>query len=135
MFIDENQQFVGGMGNERLEATITLPLIERIDVNCITNLDLSGIKNDFLKITMNGVTKISASDSSFQELSLFESGVSTIDLSNVPVTNAEVECDGTFTVDLTMNGGRLFGSLNGVGRRAQVLLPPEIADRLGSGEL
>jgi hypothetical protein len=115
LFVDENQHVFSQISNAHLEATITLPLISELNTNGVINLDLSGIKNDSLILNMAGVTKITGSSSTIQNLSLTDNGVSTIDLSGVPIVNANVLCEGTFNIDLLMNGGRLAGNLNGVG--------------------
>ena len=115
LFIDENQQVFSRLNNTYLEATITLPLISELNTNGVINLDLLEIKNDSLTLNMAGVTKISASSCTIHNLYLTENGVSTIDLSGVPIVNANVLCEGTFNIDLLMNGGLFSGNLNGVG--------------------
>lgn len=104
------------MNNVRLEATITLPMLTKLDLNGVINLDLYEINGDNLSINMQGVTRIAGYDGKVKDLSLSGKGVLTIDLSGLSATNANVNYDGTYMINLKMNGGRLTGGLGGVGR-------------------
>jgi len=113
--LGENRKILGTINDEHLEATIITPVIETIYLRGTNFLDLSNINNESFSIDMQGVTTVSGSKSTIQNLSIIGSGVSKMNLSGVSVTNASIEYYGSYNINLAMNGGKLSGRLGGVG--------------------
>jgi len=116
LVLDKGQAAIDSNGNISLEATITLPSVSKIEINGVTNLDMSGIMADSLAIETQGVTRIVGNGGKIRDLSLKGKGVSTVDLNGISSTNAGVDYEGTYTINLMMDGGRLTGRLDGVGK-------------------
>jgi hypothetical protein len=106
-----------GKNNDKLpEVTIILPMVSRINLDGMINLDLSGIKNNDLSIHIMGPIEISGSNCTINNISISGTAMSALNLSNINVTNANVDLDGGYTISLLMAGGRLSGRLGGIGK-------------------
>jgi hypothetical protein len=105
----------GGKNREPIEATITMPALEGIDLAGASELTLSGFSGEQLDITASGATEIDGSDGSYGELTLIVSGAGDVDLEEVGVTDARVVLSGAGDIKLNMNGGVLSGSVSGAG--------------------
>ena len=97
------------------KANITVPSISNIYLKGACRLDLSEFSTDYLSVTADGETKMAASNTSITNLDLVSHGISEWDLSKASIVNARIRADGTFSISLFMEGGRLFGALDGVG--------------------
>jgi hypothetical protein len=105
----------GGRDDETLEATITMPALEGIDLAGASELTLSGFSGDQLDITASGANEINGSNGSYRELALVVSGAGDVDLDEMPVDDARVVLSGAGDIKLNMNGGVLAGSVSGAG--------------------
>jgi hypothetical protein len=105
----------GGGDGEAIEATITMPALEGIDLSGASELTLSGFSGDQLDITASGATEIDGSGGSYRELTLIVSGAGDVDLDEIVVDDARVVLSGAGDIRLNMNGGDLAGSVSGAG--------------------
>lgn len=105
----------GGGDHETLEATITMPALEGIDLSGASELSLSGFSGERLEITASGATEIDGRNGSYRDLQLIVSGAGDVDLDEMLVNDARVVLSGAGDIKLNMNGGVLSGSVSGAG--------------------
>ena len=96
-----------------LQATITMPALESLDISGTSMTSFSGFDGASLSLDLSGAGRLVGTASRFDRLTLDMSGAVAIDLSDVPVTDAEVDISGAGNVQLQMAGGRLTGDLSG----------------------
>jgi hypothetical protein len=96
-----------------LQATITMPALESVDVSGASFVAFSGFDGGTLELDFSGAGQLRGTASRFDRLELDMSGASAIDLSEVPVTDANVDISGAGNIKLQMAGGRLTGDLSG----------------------
>lgn len=95
----------------KIYARITTPSVSNITLaRGSAAIKISGFNIDTLKIDMKGVGNITGKDCSFNNLALKGEGAVKMDLSEVPVKNADIEFNGHHTIDLLMKGGSLTGT-------------------------
>jgi hypothetical protein len=111
----EGPFWLGRFGDDQamLQATITMPSLELLDVSGSSITSFSGFDGSTLSVDFSGGGQLHGSASRFDKLELDMNGASEIDLSEVPVTDAEVDINGASNVKLQMAGGRLSGDLSG----------------------
>jgi hypothetical protein len=102
-----------GREGPALEATITMPALESVHISGTAILSFSGFNGRAFSLALSGAGQLSGTASRFDRLDLDMSGAAAIDLSDVPVTDAEVDISGAGSVKLQMAGGRLSGDLSG----------------------
>ena len=100
-------------GENMLEATITMPALESLDMSGTSRVRFSGFEGDTLSLNVSGAGDIRGSASRFDELTLDASGAVSIDFGDVSVTDADGDISGAGNVTLRMAGGRLTGDLSG----------------------
>jgi hypothetical protein len=106
----------GGFDEDRaLQATITMPVLETLDLSGMSQLSFSGFDGSSLSLDASGAGDIRGTASRFDSLLLDMSGFGNIDFSDVAVTNADLDMSGFGNVTLRMAGGRLRGDLSGFG--------------------
>ncbi len=98
-----------------LEATITMPALESLDLFGSTTASFSGFEGGTLSVDVSGGIELRGAASRFDTLTLESMGASNVDFSDAPVTNADVDISGAGTVTLRMAGGRLTGDMLGAG--------------------
>ena len=98
-----------------INALIHLPYLSEINVQGASYLYLSGITTDSVSIHSEGLLKLLSADCTIENLSFTGNGMSRLDLSETPVTNADIQCGGLFSIDILMNGGYLIGMIDGFG--------------------
>jgi hypothetical protein len=107
----------GGFGRvnveKPLQATITMPALETLKTLGAPQLSLSGFEGGALSLNVNGAIDLTGAASRFDTLTLDLSGAGSIDLTDVPVTDANVDISGAANVKLRMAGGRLAGDMSG----------------------
>jgi hypothetical protein len=94
---------------------ITMPDLEEIQCDGAAQVLVSGFDEDRLSVDIDGAASVRSEASRWQDLSLTVDGASTIDFSDSEVVNARIDMDGASTLHVTMDGGELTGTLNGVG--------------------
>jgi hypothetical protein len=95
--------------------SIVMPDLESLECDGSATIALSGFELDRLVIDIDGAASVTAEDSQVEDLDLSVDGASTIDFSQSEVVDADIDMDGASTLRITMDGGELTGSLNGVG--------------------
>ena len=116
LFLDSSDKSKRLGGLKQIQASITMPSISQIDMKGATTVSLSRFSIDSLSIRAEGMTDITGSKSTIHDLAFSGKGASNMELSSIPVTNADIECEGMFTIDLLMDGGVLSGDLRGPGK-------------------
>ena len=99
----------------KLHVAITMPVLHALRTKGVVNLTLSGFETDRLSMRFEGVTSVRGQEGRIGDLRFRGQGVSRVDLRDVPVRTADLDCEGVIKIDLTMAGGELTGSIKGVG--------------------
>jgi hypothetical protein len=99
--------------DERLEATITMPALESLDLSGTSRVSFSGFDGSELTLDLSGAGALTGTASRFDTLTVDQSGAGSVDLADVPVTNANVDMSGAGSLTLRMAGGRLIGDMSG----------------------
>jgi len=95
------------------QATITMPALEALDLSGASRLSFSGFEGSALSVEVSGGVAMRGAASRFDTLTLDLSGAGSVDLADVPVTDANVDISGAGNVKLQMTGGRLTGDMSG----------------------
>jgi len=66
-----------------------------------------------MSLNVSGAIDLTGAASRFDALTLYLSGTGSVNLADVPVTDANVDISGATSVTLRMTGGRLTGNLSG----------------------
>ncbi|MFP4113062.1 MAG: GIN domain-containing protein [Spirochaetota bacterium] len=98
-----------------LTARITLPALERLELDGGADVRLSNVGSERLAIEVNGAASVNATGGAFENLVLDVDGAASIDFSESSVVNANVDMSGAGNFNVRMAGGELTGSLSGVG--------------------
>jgi len=96
-----------------LYATVTMPQLSAIEILEGSAISFEQFNCNYLSIRSAGAAKVKGSDSSIHDLDLFCDGAAHVNLRRSDVFNAAVRLNGASRVELTMTGGKLFGSANG----------------------
>lgn len=100
-------------GDNGLEATVTMPALESLEISGTSLVRFSGFEGSSLSLDVSGAGEIRGASSRFDALTLDASGTVNVELGDVPVTDARVDLSGAGNVTLRMSGGRLTGDLSG----------------------
>ena len=107
----------GGFGRvdrqRPFQATITMPALETLGLLGASQLSFSGFEGSALSLNVSGAIDLTGAASRFDALTLYLSGAGSVNLADVPVTDANVDISGATSVTLRMAGGRLSGDLSG----------------------
>lgn len=111
----EGGWFGGGWGGDdtALNATITMPALEGLELSGASTLSFAGFEGRELSIVSSGASELKATASRYDDLRLVLSGAGSAALGELTVTNADVTVSGAANVRLRMAGGRLTGRLSG----------------------
>jgi hypothetical protein len=101
--------------DERLEATITMPALESLDLSGASQVSFSGFDGSALSLDLSGASQLTGTASRFVTLTIDQSGAGKVDFADVTVTNASVDMSGAGNVTLRMAGGTLTGDMSGAG--------------------
>lgn len=129
--VERNTNYV----NVKIEATLVVPEITDIDIDGAADLEISGFDQERLAIDVAGASNVEVYDSRFENVLVDVAGAANVDLSESVAVNVEVDLDGAANVELFMDGGRLTGTLDGLGQvtyRGEVLEETIDVDGLGS---
>lgn len=97
------------------QINITLPLISKLEIDGVADINISEFQNTTTSIYMNGVVNVTGENCIFDQISLNGTGVLNVSMSDVPVTNAHFKYSGMYNIIIHMNGGALTGKLDGLG--------------------
>lgn len=99
----------------KLILAITMPAMNRLQTKGVADVTIKRFEIERLSIRSEGVSTVRGSECRVGTLELNGRGVSRVKLENIPVGTAVLDYKGVFNIDLTMDGGELAGSLEGVG--------------------
>ncbi len=99
----------------KLILAITMPAMNRLQTKGVADVTIKRFEIERLSIRSEGVSTVRGSECRVGTLELTGRGVSRVKLENIPVGTAVLDYKGVFNIDLTMDGGELAGSLEGVG--------------------
>jgi len=104
---------IGGLD---VEAEVTMPSLDRVETKGGADVFIRNFDLDSLRVQSEGAANVEAEGSRIETLYVESEGATNIDFKDSDVVNAEVRIAGAGNVILTMAGGRLTGSLEGVGQ-------------------
>ena len=100
---------------ERYEARIGMPALKSLKIEGPTEVDIRGFDEESLDVFIDGLGDVHAHDSRTDMLTLRLDGLGHADLRGLESVDARVDIEGAGVVLLTMNGGSLEGSIDGLG--------------------
>jgi hypothetical protein len=102
-------------GDDGLEATVTMPALESLEISGSSRVRFSGFEGGTLSLEVSGAGDVRGAASRYDALTLDMSGAGNLDLGDVTVTDADIDVSGAGNVTLRMAGGRLTGDMSGAG--------------------
>jgi hypothetical protein len=109
---------------ETIDARVTMPVLDRIDLTGVVNAKLNGLDQAQMTINVGGVSHMRGDELRIGRLEAAVSGVSRMDLGDVrPIGQANIDVSGVSQATLNMGvGSRLSGSVStGQGAGASAL--------------
>ena len=105
-------------GNDRvetIEAVVTLPVLNSIDLDGVINVNLNDFSQTQLTATVGGVSRLHSGSLMINDLTANVAGVSQLDFGDIrPLGNAEINVSGVSTATLNMDiGSTISGSVTG----------------------
>ena len=98
-----------------INADITVPDLEKYEVDGAASVYISGFNQDRLDIEINGASSVKGEDNVFEHISVDLNGAGHVDFSGTETQDADVDIDGVGNVTLSITGGILDGSIEGLG--------------------
>ena len=105
----------GRGSRERYEARIGMPALKSLKIEGPSNVDIRGFDEESLDVFIGGLGDVHAHDSRTDMLTLGLDGLGHAELRGLESVDARVDIEGAGVVLLTMNGGSLEGSIDGLG--------------------
>ncbi|MDH4047077.1 MAG: DUF5666 domain-containing protein [Gammaproteobacteria bacterium] len=108
-------------GNDRIEtieAVVTLPVLDSIDLDGVINVKLNDFSQTQLTATVGGVSRLHSNSLMINDLTANVAGVSQLDFGDIrPLGNADINLSGVSTATLNMDiGSTISGSVSGTSR-------------------
>jgi hypothetical protein len=100
----------------KVTAFITVPLLSELRLSGLVSLELNGFTSESLKVYTTGSTSITGKGNHIHHLYLKGEGLSNLNLRRNEVINAELRYEGVYKIELSMAGGELTGTIEGVGK-------------------
>ena len=100
---------------ERYEARIGMPALKSLKIEGLAEVDILGFDEESLDVVIDGLGHVDAENSRMDMLTLRIDGLGRADLRGLESLDARVDISGAGVVRLTMNGGSLEGSIDGLG--------------------
>ena len=104
-----------GKSDLHLEARITMPALQALEVAGAGDFRFQGFSGDKLAMSLAGAANVEGADGEFKQLDLQASGAGRVDMKEIKVHDANINLAGAGDVVLTMDGGVLSGNVAGVG--------------------
>lgn len=101
--------------HERYEARIGMPALKSLKIEGMAEVDIRGFDEESLEVFIDGLGDVDAENSRTDMLTLRLDGLGHADLRGLESVDARVDIAGAGVVRLTMNGGSLEGSIDGLG--------------------
>lgn len=105
----------GGSQDKVFRARIVMPELEELTIAGASDLHLSGLTGENLRVTISGAANIEADEGHYNNLDLTMSGAGNVELRDMKFVNARVTLSGAGNVEIGMDGGVLSGNLSGFG--------------------
>jgi hypothetical protein len=104
----------GSFSNMTLQATITMPSLEKIDLSGSSNGTFSGFSSNRLQLDLSGSSELIGTSNTANHLIVDLSGASELDLEEMSSSEAEMTMSGASEASITLDGtGVLSGNLSG----------------------
>ena len=113
---DENRMDVLLRGSGRISAADCRVRQLNMDLSGSGDLRLEGFTADNMEVRVDGSGSVRASNSRVQQLDVGMNGSGSVDFKDLRAVNARVDLVGAGDISLTMDGGRLEGTLKGSGQ-------------------
>ena len=94
---------------------IVMPELNQLNISGEGQTSISGFVGSELELYVAGIAGLEGSEGSYRELDLLMAGNAEVDLSDLPVTNAQINLAGPVHAILAMDGGELSGVITGTG--------------------
>ncbi|MFP4474035.1 MAG: GIN domain-containing protein [Desulfatibacillaceae bacterium] len=104
------------LGSPKVTVELATPVVRRFRLRGLTTLFLEGFAVDPLELDLGGDSRVTASNASIRSLIVEARGQNEVLLFGNPVGNANLDLEGGFRVELTMDGGVLEGTADGAGQ-------------------
>ena len=101
--------------HKRYEARIGMPALKSLKIEGLAEVDILGFDEESLDVVIDGLGHVDAENSRMDMLTLRIDGLGHADLRGLESLDARVDISGAGVVRLTMNGGSLEGSIDGLG--------------------
>lgn len=101
--------------HERYEARIGMPALKSLKIEGMAQVDIRGFDEESLEVFIDGLGDVHAHDSRTHMLTLRLDGLGHADLRGLESVDVRADIAGAGVVRLTMNGGSLEGSIDGLG--------------------
>lgn len=103
----------GNNNTETLEAFITMPVIDNIDLTGVVNASLNNFNQAQVTVNVGGVSRLRGNNLTLGDLSASVSGVSQLNFGDIhPIRNANIDVSGVSQATLNMDiGSTLTGSV------------------------
>ncbi len=98
-----------------LKADITMPSLEKYEVDGAASVYISGFEQERLELEINGAASITGENNAVETLRVDLHGAGLVDFGGSETKNADVDIDGVGKVVLSISGGVLDGSIDGLG--------------------
>ena len=112
---DTGERRGSSRSKERYEARIGMPALKSLKIEGPSNVDIRGFDEESLDVFIGGLGDVHAHDSRADMLTLRLDGLGHAELRGLESVDARVDIEGAGVVLLTMNGGSLEGSIDGLG--------------------
>ncbi len=100
---------MGDNNADTLEAMVTMPVLNRIDLSGVVSVRLDGFAQSHLMADVAGVSRLTGHDLDIDSLSAIISGVSQLDFANIrPLGSADIHVSGVSTATVNMDEGSVL---------------------------
>jgi len=107
----------GGGNIDTLEAFVTMPVLNKIELTSVANATLNGFSQTQMTINVGGVSRLHGNDLMIDNLTASVSGVSLLDLGGIrPIGNAQINISGVSQATLNMDVGSTMTGSVGTGQ-------------------
>ena len=106
---------IGSLRHERYEARIGMPALSALTIEGLSEVDVEGFDEEKLSIIIDGLGDVEIEDSRAEMLTVRLDGMGNADLRGLKSVDALIDIAGAGVVRLTMDGGSIEGSIDGLG--------------------
>jgi Putative auto-transporter adhesin, head GIN domain len=114
LYIGLRKGFPGG-SSTRFSVDLVLESLESLHVEGAGDLEMTGFREEQMKIVIEGAADISARDVQAEYLIVKAGGAANLSLGGALFVNVDLDMEGAANAELQMNGGILSGRIAGLG--------------------